>query len=120
MSYVICSDSAGDFNVNHVTDQGLRLAPLSFTIGGETYQNHVDHRDMPIKDFYQNLRDGKTATTAGDTLTLRLLIDTTTMELFFDGGIAATYTIHPDNMSLQFCGSAHVSSARQPLNSIHP
>jgi len=64
MSYVICSDSAGDFNVNHVTDQGLRLATLSFTIGGETYQNHVDHRDMPIKDFYQNLRDGKTATTA--------------------------------------------------------
>ena len=64
--------------------------------------------------------NGKTATTAGDTLTLRLLIDTTTMELFFDGGIVATYTIHPDNMSLQFCGSAHVSSARQPLNSIHP
>ena len=64
MSYVICSDSAGDFDVKHVTNLGVRLATLSFTIDGQTYQNHVDHRDMPIKSFYQHLRDGKSAITA--------------------------------------------------------
>ena len=64
MSYVICSDSAGDFNVEHLTTLGIRAATLSFTLDGQTYQNHIDHRDMPIQSFYQHLRNGKSATTA--------------------------------------------------------
>ena len=98
MSYVICSDSAGDFNVNHVTDLGLRLATLSFTMDGQTYQNHVDHRDMPIKTFYQNLHDGKTATTAAvnvfqftDLFETALQACNDVLYLGFSSGLSTTY-----------------------------
>ena len=98
MSYVICSDSAGDFNVDHVTDLGLCLATLSFTIDGQTYQNHTDHCDMPIKTFYQNLRDGKTATTAAvnvqqftDLFEPALQAGSDVLYLGFSSGLSTTY-----------------------------
>lgn len=64
MSFVIVSDSAGDFTAKQVEEMGIKVGTLSFILDGQTYQNWPDHRDMPIKEFYDKLRKGSTSSTA--------------------------------------------------------
>lgn len=62
--YVIVTDSSCDFGQEMVDALGICVAPLRFTIGGETFRNYPDDREMDSKTFYARLRGGEMATTA--------------------------------------------------------
>lgn len=60
-NYVIFTDSACDLVPSLLAEWGVRCVSLAFRF------NHIDkdflNDDMPIKEFYQNMRDGKIAKT---------------------------------------------------------
>ena len=60
----------------------------------------------------------KTCALSRNALSIRLLVDTTTMEFFINEGIAATYTMHPSAMSLRIEGHAEIRCTRWPLKTI--
>jgi len=62
-SYVIVVDSTTDIPPNKAEEWGLEVIPYIFTMDGKEYYNHLDYRDLPVKDFYNNLRAGKMAST---------------------------------------------------------
>ena len=61
MSYVVVSDSCGDLSPSSA--EGIVIIPYIYTLDGKEYYNYPDCRDQPIKDFYDTLRAGKTAST---------------------------------------------------------
>lgn len=62
--------------------------------------------------------NGVTVAIASDTLSVRVLADTTTMEAFFDGGIAVTYAMHPEELALSVMGEAKMQAQVWDLRSI--
>lgn len=59
--YVIFTDSSCDLSRSELETRGVRCLPLTFRFdGGEEYSNY----DMPIKDFYNKMREGGVAKTA--------------------------------------------------------
>ncbi|GHV05489.1 2,6-beta-D-fructofuranosidase [Spirochaetia bacterium] len=59
-----------------------------------------------------HFENGHSCQTGDGALIIRLLADTTTMELFFNDGIACTYAMRPEEMGLQFKGKADVEIER--------
>ena len=62
--------------------------------------------------------NGTTAAVRADALSIRVLADTTTMEAFFDGGIAATYAMHPEELALTVTGEMRLQAEVWDLRSI--
>lgn len=62
--YVIVTDSSLDMNDKLVKELGVEVLPLTYTMKGQDYKNWPDHREMPLKEFYQSMRDGELVTTA--------------------------------------------------------
>lgn len=62
-SYVIVVDSTTDLPPQMAKELDLEVVPYLFTIDGKDYYNHLDYRELSVKDFYGMLRDGKSATT---------------------------------------------------------
>lgn len=62
--YVIVTDSSADLDAAEVKELELQVIPLKFTIGGATYSDYPDNRDMDPHTFYERLRAGEVATTA--------------------------------------------------------
>ncbi len=63
-NYVIMTDSSADLDQAMVEQLDIRVLPLSLTMGGKTYQDWPDRRDLDPKEFYARLRAGEVATTA--------------------------------------------------------
>lgn len=61
--YEIVVDSTSDLPPGLAGELGLRIIPYIFTLDGKEYCNHLDYRDISVKDFYNALRAGKTAQT---------------------------------------------------------
>ena len=62
--YVIMTDSCCDLSAEEVTESGLIVLPLTFTMDGKTYRDTPEHEDMSLAEFYRNIRKGKECTTA--------------------------------------------------------
>ena len=62
-NYAIVVDSTTDLPPNLAEEWGLVVIPYIFTLDGKDYYNHLDYRELPVKDFYNTLRAGKMATT---------------------------------------------------------
>jgi len=62
-NYKIVVDSTTDLPPHLAEDWGLTVIPLLVTLGGVDYFNYLDHRELPLKDFYQALREGQTGST---------------------------------------------------------
>ena len=62
--YVIVTDSSSDLSETMAREIGVEVLPMAFTMGGKTYHNYPDNREMDPKDFYQELREGGMATTS--------------------------------------------------------
>ena len=59
--YVIITDSTTDLPFEYAQAKNLNVLPLGFIdVNGNEYKNTLDHKDMPIKDFYKKMRDGAT------------------------------------------------------------
>ncbi len=113
-NYVIITDSSCDLPASLVKELDLQVAPLSFIMGGNTYQNWPDHREMPIGDFYQRQRDGQMATTnavnvaeAAGVIEPFLKQGLDVLALAFSSGLSTTcnsFQIAAEELSAQYPG----------------
>ena len=95
-NYVIHTDSACDLSQELLSEWGVVSAPLTFRFDGS---NEVfDEKSMPIKDFYQKMREGGVAKTAAtNTESFTEIFEKTLREgkdvlyLGFSSGLSATY-----------------------------
>ncbi len=62
--YVIMTDSAADLDQALVEELGVEVLPLSLSLGGKTYLDWPDRRELDPKELYDRLRAGEVATTA--------------------------------------------------------
>ena len=62
--FVIMTDSCCDLTDEMARDLGVAVVPLSLQMGGQTYRNWLDGRDIAFQDFYSRIRAGETATTS--------------------------------------------------------
>ena len=97
-SYVIVTDSSADLSAQMAEKAGVQVLPLRFTVGGKTYYNWPDNREMDPKVFYRMLREGEVATTAAvnisqylDMLEPILQSGTDVLVLSFSSGLSTTY-----------------------------
>lgn len=63
-NYVIVTDSSADLDQAMVDALGIQVVPLSLNLGGATYRDYPDRRELDPKDFYARLRAGEVATTS--------------------------------------------------------
>ena len=63
--FVLMTDSSCDLPAKMADELGLTVLPLSFTMGGKTYVNYLDGREMSSARFYERLRDDASVVTAG-------------------------------------------------------
>ena len=61
--FVIISDSVTDLTDALVKEWNVEIIPFIFTLDNKEYYNHPDWRDLSVKDFYDALRGGKSAST---------------------------------------------------------
>lgn len=64
VTYRFFTDSSADLTPNLQRETGIQVVPLSVKIEGRSYRNLVDESELPIRDFYQWLREGKQAVTS--------------------------------------------------------
>ena len=62
-NYILISDSSTDLTPELMKESNVEILPLTFIIDGKPYSNYLDEREMPIKEFYSLLRNGKIVTT---------------------------------------------------------
>ena len=96
--FVILTDSSADLDEGMVRRLGVEVLPLSFMIGGETYRNYPDNREMDLHQFYERLRQGEVATTAAvnvaeyvEALEPMLQAGKDVLVLAFSSGLSTTY-----------------------------
>ena len=65
--YIIMTDSCCDLTDEMARELGIAVVPLSLEMGGQTYRNWLDGRDIAFQDFYSRIRAGETATTSAVT-----------------------------------------------------
>jgi DegV family protein with EDD domain len=63
-NYVIITDSTADLPIDIIRELGIDVVPLQFNIDGNEYKNYPDERGLDPKQFYGQLRAGKTASTS--------------------------------------------------------
>ena len=97
-SYVIVTDSSADLSAQMAEKAGVQVLPLRFTVGGKTYYNWPDNREMDPKVFYRMLREGEVATTAAvnveqylQAMEPELQAGRDVLVLAFSSGLSATY-----------------------------
>lgn len=56
--YVIMTDSSCDLPAEMADGMGLKVVPLTVSIGGRDYLNELDGRELKPSDFYGMLRNG--------------------------------------------------------------
>ena len=62
--FVLMTDSCCDMAPQMAEELGLIVLPLSLELGGATYHNYRDGREIGFSDFYSRIRSGETATTS--------------------------------------------------------
>ena len=62
--YLLMTDSCCDMDPKLAEELGLTVLPLTLDMGGRSYRNYLDGRELPFQDFYSRVRDGELATTS--------------------------------------------------------
>ena len=62
--YMILTDSSCDLPAELAQELGIKVVPLSLLLDGKEYINYLDGREIGFKEFYDAIRQGKTATTS--------------------------------------------------------
>jgi len=96
--FVILTDSAGDLPAWLAEELEVQVLPLQFVIGGKTYNNYPDHREMSLDEFYGRLQAGEMATTnavnigqAAEAMEPLLQQGKDVLALAFSSGLSTTY-----------------------------
>ena len=62
--YVIITDSCCDLSADLARELDVEVLPLSLQMGGKTYRNWLDGREISFPEFYSRIRAGERATTS--------------------------------------------------------
>ncbi len=62
--FIVVTDSCCDLPHALARELDVVVIPMAFTLGGKTYHNYLDWRELPAMDFYRQLGEGKTGATA--------------------------------------------------------
>ena len=62
--YLLMTDSCCDMDPKLAEELGLTVLPLTLDMGGRSYRNYLDGRELPFQDFYSRVRAGELATTS--------------------------------------------------------
>ncbi|MDR0404836.1 MAG: DegV family protein [Oscillospiraceae bacterium] len=62
--YVIFTESTSDLTKEQISNFGVEVIPLSFSIGKNNYKNDLGERDLTSKNFFDLLRKGNMSTTS--------------------------------------------------------
>ena len=63
-TFQIITDSSCDLPQELADRLELQVLPLHFTIGGKTYANYLDGREIGFHDFFERIRQGEEASTS--------------------------------------------------------
>lgn len=61
--YKIVTDSTSDLSPKLISEMGVEVIPMTFTIGENSYCNYPDERELTAHEFYDRLRAGDLSTT---------------------------------------------------------
>lgn len=96
--YVIITDSCCDLTDEMARELEVEVLPLSLEMGGKTYYNYLDGRDIDFHTFYQRVRAGEMATTSAVSVGafetgMRRILESgrDILCLAFSSGLSATY-----------------------------
>ena len=62
--FILMTDSCCDMPAQLAEELDLTVLPLSLLMGGVTYRNYLDGRELSFTDFYTRVRGGQLATTS--------------------------------------------------------
>ena len=62
--YILMTDSCCDMTAQMAEELDLTVLPLSLEMGGATYRNYLDGREIGFSDFYRRALAGELATTS--------------------------------------------------------
>ena len=62
--YVIMTDSCCDLTAEEITELGLTVLPLTYTLDGVNHKNDVFHPEMSNQEFFQKIREGADCSTS--------------------------------------------------------
>lgn len=62
--FILMTDSCCDMSAQLAEELDLTVLPLSLLMGGATYRNYLDGRELSFNDFYTRVRGGQLATTS--------------------------------------------------------
>ena len=63
-NYTILTDSTCDLSVEQVEEFGVKVLPMSATVGDFSFFHYTDAREMSFKEFYKRLRASDTYSTS--------------------------------------------------------
>ena len=96
--FVILTDSAGDLPAWLAEELDVCVLPLQFNMGGKTYHDSPDHREMSLDEFYTRLQGGEMPTTnavnigqATEAIEPLLKEGKDVLVLAFSSGLSTTY-----------------------------
>ena len=96
--FVILTDSAGDLPAWLAEELEVCVLPLQFNMGGKTYHDYPDHREMSLDEFYTRLQGGEMPTTnavnigqATEAIEPLLKEGKDVLVLAFSSGLSTTY-----------------------------
>ena len=97
-TFQIITDSSCDLPQELADKLDLQVLPLHFTIGGQTYANYLDGREIGFHDFFERIRQGEAASTSAvNPESFREVMEQTLQQgldiLFvgFSSGLSTTY-----------------------------
>ena len=95
--YVILTDSSCDLPAELARELGIEVVSLSLLLDGKEYINYLDGREIGFKEFYDAIREGKTATTSAANIStfkeaMKAIVDQGKDVLYigFSSGLSAT------------------------------
>lgn len=62
--YCVVTDITSDLSVDMIEKLGIYVLPMAFDLDEKNYMQYPDEREMKLKNFYDHLREGETATTS--------------------------------------------------------
>jgi len=74
--YAIVTESTADLSQDMVDELGIKVIPMAFSFGDESYLNYPDFREMDIHKFYERIKNGERSTTA--------LVNSNTFKEYFE------------------------------------
>ena len=96
--YIIVTDSSTDLPSDYAKVNGIKVVPLGYSINGKNYQNNLDHSELSSDEFYEMIKEGKTAKTYQVNPTefynvFRDILDSGygILGIFFSSGLSGTY-----------------------------